>query len=294
MTSQRPHVLLKFISLFSVVRVNNIFLMVLAQYLAAIYVLNGSLSFKEVLFDKSLMLIVFSSAASIAAGYIINNFYDRKKDFINRPHKSMIDSMVSDQTKLGVFFVTSLIVFVLAYTVSVRALFFFGSYIFGMWIYSAFLRRYPILSNIISSLLVVTPFLAITIHYRSFDAVIFVQAFFLLLLLSSKKIVKDMKSLQGDMAANLLSIPLKYGIRSSKNLFYGLLFFVEAVSLCIVNYFLIGHMIYYFWLSALVVPFMMFLMKNATTTRQFWLIDNTFKVWVVIGVLSLALFDATI
>ena len=187
MPQKRPHVLLKFFSLFSVVRGYNILLLAVAQYLAAIYMLDGSRSLSAVFFDYKLMFIVLSSATAIAAGYIINNFYDRKKDFINRPQKAMIDSMVSDRTKLLVVAITATLALGMASLVSYRALLFFGAYIVAMCLYSAFLRRFTILSNMVSSFLVVTPFLAITIYYRSFDTVIFVQAIFLLLILSAKK-----------------------------------------------------------------------------------------------------------
>ncbi len=294
MPQNRPHVLLKFFSLFSVVRGYNIVLLAVAQYLAAIYMLNGSKSMRAVFFDSNLFFIVLSSATSIAAGYIINNFFDRKKDFINRPQKAMIDSMVSDRTKLLVVAVTSSLALGLASLVSYRAFLFFGVYIFVMCLYSAFLRRFTILSNIVSALLVVTPFLAITIYNRTFDAVIFVQAFFLLLVLLAKKIVKDLKSMQGDIAANLQTIPVRYGVRPSKIFFYSLLLLATTVAIFILSHFSIGNMIYFFNLSILIALNLGVLMIRATSSRHFWFIDNAFKIWIVIGVCSLALFDAVI
>lgn len=294
MTPKRPHVLLKFFSLFSVVKGYNILLLAVGQYLAAIYMLGGSKGLRDILFDTQLLLIVMSSATSIAAGYIINNFYDRKKDFINRPQKAMIDSMISDRTKLWVAIITSMLALILAYSVSYRALLFFGAYILALSLYSAFLRRFTILSNIMSSVLVVTPFLAVTIYYRSFDEVIFVQAFFLFLVLSAKRVAKDMKSMQGDLTANLQTIPVRYGLQRSKNLFYTLLSLISLVAVGIVYLYPIGRMIYFFLLSILIALELGILMFKAQSSRQFWIIDNAFKIWVVIGVCSLALFDVAI
>ncbi|MDP4665120.1 MAG: geranylgeranylglycerol-phosphate geranylgeranyltransferase [Flavobacteriaceae bacterium] len=294
MPQKRPHVLLKFFSLFSVVRGYNILLLAVAQYLAAIYMLDGSRSLSAVFFDYKLMFIVLSSATAIAAGYIINNFYDRKKDFINRPQKAMIDSMVSDRTKLLVVAITATLALGMASLVSYRALLFFGAYIVAMCLYSAFLRRFTILSNMVSAFLVVTPFLAITIYYRSFDTVIFVQAIFLLLILSAKKIAKDLKSIQGDLTANLKTIPVRYGVQHSKNLFYTLLLLAMSVALFFVLRYPIGKMIYFFILSILIALILGIFMFSAKSSRQYWLIDNAFKMWIVIGVCSLALYDATI
>ena len=294
MPQKRPHVLLKFFSLFSVVRGYNILLLAVAQYLAAIYMLDGSRSLSAVFFDYKLMFIVLSSATAIAAGYIINNFYDRKKDFINRPQKAMIDSMVSDRTKLLVVAITANLALGMASLVSYRALLFFGAYIVAMCLYSAFLRRFTILSNMVSAFLVVTPFLAITIYYRSFDTVIFVQAIFLLLILSAKKIAKDLKSIQGDLTANLQTIPVRYGVQRSKKLFNALLLLTVSVALFIVFRYPIGKMIYFFIISILIALVLGIFMFSAKSSRQYWLIDNAFKMWIVIGVCSLALYDATI
>lgn len=150
------------------------------------------------------------------------------------------------------------------------------------------------MSNMVSAFLVVTPFLAITIYYRSFDTVIFVQAIFLLLILSAKKIAKDLKSIQGDLTANLKTFPVRYGVQRSKKLFYTLLLLTMSVALFIVFRYPIGKMIYFFILSILIALVLSIFMFRAKSSRQYWLIDNAFKMWIVIGVCSLALYDATI
>lgn len=87
--------LLKVLSLFSVVRGYNILVIALAQYLASIYILAPELPVRRVVLDINLFVIVLASALVIAGGYIINNFYDAEKDLINKPRKSMLDRLVS-------------------------------------------------------------------------------------------------------------------------------------------------------------------------------------------------------
>jgi 4-hydroxybenzoate polyprenyltransferase len=79
--------------MFSVVRGYNILVIVIAQYLTAIYILAHDKPLGEVLFDVKLLMLVLASATTIAAGYIINNFYDSEKDRINRPNKSQLDRL---------------------------------------------------------------------------------------------------------------------------------------------------------------------------------------------------------
>ena len=130
LSRQQKHVLLKFFSLFSVVRGYNILVIVIAQYLTSIYILAHDKPLKQVVFDLNLLMLVLASAATIAGGYIINNFYDSEKDLINRPEKSMLDRLVSQNTKLVFYFVLNFIAVIMVSYVSFKAVIFFSIYIF--------------------------------------------------------------------------------------------------------------------------------------------------------------------
>ena len=125
LSRKQKHFLLKFFSLFSVVRGYNILVIILAQYLTAIYILAPYLPLKKVLLDLNLLMLVLASASAIAGGYIINNFYDSEKDLINRPRKTMLDRLVSQNIKLSTYFVLNFISVILASYVSFRAVLFF-------------------------------------------------------------------------------------------------------------------------------------------------------------------------
>ena len=128
-SKKQKRILFKLFGLFSTIRVYNVVVIVLAQYLTSIFILSPNLSTKEVLLDVTLLLIVVSSSLSISSGYIINNFYDSKKDLINRPKKSMLDRLVSQKTKLYVYFTLNLLVSILSISISWRAFLFFTVYI---------------------------------------------------------------------------------------------------------------------------------------------------------------------
>jgi len=125
LSRQQKHLLLKFFSMFSVVRGYNVLVIVIAQYLTSIYILAHDKSIKEVVFDVNLLMLVLASSATIASGYIINNFYDSEKDLINRPQKSMLDRLVSQNTKLVFYFALNFVAVIFASYVSFRAVIFF-------------------------------------------------------------------------------------------------------------------------------------------------------------------------
>ena len=95
LSRQTKIILLKTFSMFSVIRGYNIPIIALAQYLSAIFILAPEKRALNVLLDFNLFIIVIASTLTIASGYIINNFYDSKKDLINRPNKSRLDRLVS-------------------------------------------------------------------------------------------------------------------------------------------------------------------------------------------------------
>ena len=107
--------------MFSVVRGYNILIVVIAQYLTSVFIFAHHLPLQKVLFDLNLFVLVLASSLTIAGGYIINNFYDSEKDLINRPQKSKLDRLVSQNTKLSFYFVLNFFAAVMASYVSFRA-----------------------------------------------------------------------------------------------------------------------------------------------------------------------------
>jgi 4-hydroxybenzoate polyprenyltransferase len=152
LSRQHKLLVMKIVSLFSVVRGYNIPIIILAQYLSAIFILAPEKRALDILLDFNLFLIVFASAVTIASGYIINNFYDSRKDLINRPNKSMLDRLVSQKTKLTVYFSLNFLAVLMAMIVSWRAFLFFSCYIFLIWFYSHKIKKYPIIGNLTAAL----------------------------------------------------------------------------------------------------------------------------------------------
>jgi 4-hydroxybenzoate polyprenyltransferase len=187
LTRKNKRLLLKIFSLFSVVRGYNILVIALAQYLTSIFILAPERSTREVILDPNLLMLVLASAAAIAAGYIINNFYDSEKDLINRPRKVMLDRLVSQNTKLSIYFALNFSSVIMASYVSFRAVLFFAIYIFGIWLYSHKLKKITFVGNFVAAILALTPFFAVFVYYRNLDTVIFVHASFLFLVISMRE-----------------------------------------------------------------------------------------------------------
>jgi 4-hydroxybenzoate polyprenyltransferase len=288
---KQKHFLVKFFSLFSVVRGYNILVIVIAQYLTSVYILAPDLPLREVLFDVNLLMLVLASASAIAGGYIINSFYDSEKDLINRPHKTMLDRLVSQNTKLSGYFVLNFLSVIIASYVSFRAVIFFSLYIFGIWFYSHKLKKHPFVGNIVASTLAVIPFFAVFIYYRNFDLVIFVHATFLFLLIAMRELTKDLENIKGDLAQNYRTIPVVYGERTSKQMLTILATLTLIPVLLLVTKFEIGYMYIYFYGSLLGLGVFVFFLWKSAKKLHYILLHTILKLIIVVGVFSIILIN---
>lgn len=287
-------VFLKFFSMFSVVRGYNILVVVIAQYLASIYIFAPDVPLKQVLFDVNLLMLVLASSAAIAAGYIINNFYDSEKDLINRPQKTMLDRLVSQNTKLSFYFVLNFLVLVFASYVSFRAVVFFALYIFAIWLYSHRLKKRPMVGNIVSAILTVTPFFAIFIYYSNFELVVFAHAVFLFLLVSMRELTKDLENIKGDLALDYRTVPVVYGERISKIMLSVVAVITIAWAFLLIFFFDIGHMYIFFYLCIVLLVVFLLILWRSKRKIHFLILHNMLKLIIVGGVFSILLIDVSV
>ncbi|MDT0641276.1 geranylgeranylglycerol-phosphate geranylgeranyltransferase [Zunongwangia sp. F363] len=283
--------LLKLLSLFSVVRGYNILIVIIAQYLTSAFILAHELPLRDILFDDNLFFLILSTATVIASGYIINNFYDSEKDLINRPKKTMLDRVVSQRTKLSVYFILNFAAIFFASYVSFRAVVFFSLYIFVIWFYSHRLKKILFLGNLVASILTIGPFFAIFIYYKNFETVIFIHATFLYLMIVMRELVKDLENMQGDLVQNYRTIPLVYGEKWSK-FFLSVLAVLAVVPLMLLSTrFEIGYMDYYFFASLGLLVFFLLFLYFSRAKWQYLVLHNILKLIIVAGVFSILLID---
>lgn len=295
MPKKEKKIAYKLLSLFSVVRGYNVLVIIIAQYLASIFIIApDSFSAKQIISDQNLFFIVISSALSIAGGYIINNFYDSAKDLINRPQKTYIDNYVSQQTKLTVYFLLNFICIVIASYVAFKAVLFFVAYIFSLWLYSHKLKRMLLIGNIAAATFAVTPFFAVFIYFQNFDLVIFVHALFLYLIIIIRELVKDLENIKGDFAQDYPTLPVKFGETTAKLVIIFLVLLTFAPVILLLNKYEIGYMNYYFIFSTFLLSlFIYFLWISKSKIQYVWL-HNLLKFIIVFGVICILLIDVNV
>jgi len=287
---KRKSILFKFLSIFSVVRIYNILFIVLAQYLTSIFILSEKRLF-EVILDYNLFLLILCSTISIASGYIINNFYDQKKDIINKPIKYKIDDVVKSSTKLYFYFFLNFVVVFFSSMISFRAVIFFSVYIFFLWFYSHKLKRILFLGNLFYSLLTITPFFAILLYFKNIDLIIVAYALFLFFILLLKDVTKDLKNLVGDFTENYQTIPVVFGEDFSR-IIISLITFVNVI--LIINLYINfsdGYMSIYYTISLILLLVFMIKLYKSKKVSDYLELHNILRLIIGLGVFSIILLE---
>ena len=293
-TKVQKQLILKLFSMFVVVRGFNLAMIVVAQYITAIFIMAPNQSLSEVLLDRTLFALILASVAAIASGYIINNFYDSEKDSINRPHQVSVEKMVSQNTKLILYFILNISVIIAASYVSFRAVLFFSLYIFAIWFYSHKIKKRPVVGNLTSAILTITPFFAIFLYYKNFSSSIFVFGFYLFLVLSMRELIKDLQNLKGDLLQNYKTIPVVYGEKYAKLMIIVLVVCNVSVTIFLLKSYALERMDYFFYTSISLLFVVLLLLPKAQSRQQYSRIHILLKLLVLLGVFSIVLLNPSL
>ena len=281
----------RFWSLFSVARLYNGFLVVLAQYLSAVYIFGRSFSVAELLLNKDLHLLVGASFLVVSAGYLINQYYDLPKDLINRPMKTMIDLQRSPSSLMRWSALLISVALLLSVLVSFLASLYFLGYFLTIWLYSHRLRSIPLWGSLLSAFLSVSPIAVLFLYYRYFDGTILAFAFFLFVLLWIITLIKDLENLPGDMAVGLRTLATTWGAQKNRHLIQ-ILFAVELLLSGLILYSSeLSQMRYYFYFTLVSFLMLMVVLSFKERLNLYSQMHWFLKLLVFMGVMGILFFD---
>ena len=293
-SSKTKTFLKKIFSLLSVVRGYNILVLIIAQYLVSIFIFSPGKSIRNIVFDFDLLNIVLASVVVVAAGYIINNFYDVKVDRINRPLKTGIDNYIKQETKLRLYFFLNFLGFMFGLLVSWKAALFFSVYIFGIWFYSHKLKRHAFTGLISATVLTILPFFAVFVYYKNFSKIIFLHAIFLFLVIMVRELIKDLENIKGALANNYKTFSVVYGEVKTKQLSLLLLVLTFLPVTILFSFPALSYMKYYFYLALATLVFVGVYLWKSTQQKEYTFLHNILKLLLLVGVFCLVFIDTSL
>jgi 4-hydroxybenzoate polyprenyltransferase len=271
-------------SLLKLTRFGNLVIIGLAQYCTA-----GFLIATTTLNDGSLFILATSTVLIAAAGYIINDYYDVKIDYINKPGRVVIGKSITRRYAILFHVVLSSAGVLLGLSLSWKM----GAVnlltVFLLWLYSNNLKRLPFIGNFVVAFLTGLSIFIVDLYYHTGSALIIIYASFAFFMTLVREIIKDMEDLKGDVTFGCKTLPIMLGLRRTKFVIYFILFLFSA-TVVILNYFYQVMPLQYYAIF-LFVPLLWLLYRliRADTIRDFARISAFCKVIMLMGILSMSL-----
>lgn len=282
--------LLRVLALLSSVRWYNILLTAVAQYLSAIFIFN---SFPEgliiIIGDLKLHLLVFCTLLIIAGGFLINDFYDFKHDMIVRPKVTLLQEFISKDFRIRLYFWLNAIALILAFIASFKIFIYFAVLAFALWFYSHKLKKYPLIKEISSSLLTVSCFFSIGMHYGIiyWDVVAF--GVYFTMLLFTRAIIKGQEEVRGDIVLQQNSIAGILGDKRTRLVISVSIIIQILYSFLLYAYFYPALWLFYVFFSNIIFLAVLIGLQKLRQ-GEFYILNFVFKILIVLGSLNLMFF----
>jgi 4-hydroxybenzoate polyprenyltransferase len=285
--------------LLRLIRLPNLFIIVLSQYLTACCLSLESWS--SVLLSPKLFLLSLSTSLIAAAGYVINDYLDVKIDQINKPGKVVVGTYISRRQAIYMHIIMNVLALICAV--------FIGLKIFAIELatalllikYSSTYKRTFFTGNFMVALFcgtsifmvyLIFPLLSFT-HVMAYSIFAFITTI-------NREIIKDIEDIKGDRLLNCKTVPIVLGLKKTKDLVFiissalltaSIIYFYELFKSGRIH----DHSKVFFAayvLLLLVMPFfyMLFKLNDAARTEDFTRISTINKLIMLTGILTMLFF----
>jgi 4-hydroxybenzoate polyprenyltransferase len=228
---------------FSLIRYQNLLIIAVTQYMMRFFIVEPILAvngFVPQLDHLHFFLLVFSSMAITAAGYVINDYFDMKTDLLNRPSTVIVGRKISRRMAMITHILLNgigvLIGIYLAWYIDILSLGIAYLLTAGiLWFYSTTYKRQFLIGNLIVAVFTaVVPFVVVIFEIpllnRAYREILIANdmnfnnllawvggfSFFAFLATLIREIIKDIEDFEGDSAYGRNTMPVLLGIRFTK------------------------------------------------------------------------------
>lgn len=297
------------ISFLKLIRYKNLIMVLLTMILTK-YALISSFLKESNLSYLDFLILSLSILLISAGGYIINDIYDIEADKINKPHKVYISNTISKKRA---------IIFYLAFTIpglilglwlsflkniEILSLYFIATAVL-LLLYSKYLKKLPLLGNLLISLLV--PFIIILVY--EFDKklvakselfndiflsiTVFYYMFFAFLTTLIRELIKDIEDVDGDFKLKMKTLPILIGKVRTRNISIFLSLLLLFFLFLLIKDSFDSNELYlmpFASILSIVSAYFIFKLWSAKTKTQFSFLSSLMKMIMLIGILSMVLF----
>lgn len=273
--------------LFRISRPINLLMVAFAQLMTAYFLVETNRVGLPVLQDYRLYLLVLSTVMITAAGYMINDYYDVKIDYVNRPHEVVVGKSIKRRMVIFLHTILNFTAIGLGYLVSpwIALINFFAAFL--LWLYSNRLKSEPFIGNLTVAFLTALAIYLVGYHYQKSELLVMTYAIFAFFLNLIREIIKDIEDRPGDRKHGCRTLPIVIGFRKTKQVIF--LIAIGFVCAILIVTFKINNPILFIYFGILGLAFLWFMWKIYQADRKdhFTQLSAIAKILMLVGTLSM-------
>ncbi|WP_194777883.1 geranylgeranylglycerol-phosphate geranylgeranyltransferase [Pararhodonellum marinum] len=272
---------------FKIIRPMNLLMVAFAQLMTAYFLVETTRQGMPVLQDYNLYLLILATVILTASGYMINDYYDVKIDYINRPNTVVVGRTMKRRIVMILHTVFNFSGIMLGYLVGPRIAVVNIIAAFLLWLYSNQLKRLPFIGNITVALLTGMSIWIVGFYYQQSELIVLTYALFAFFLNLIREIIKDIEDRQGDRLHGCKTLPIVLGFRATKQVIF-LIAGVFVASILVVTFRINNtHLFIYFGGLSLLFTFFMYKIYHADRKIHFTRLSLLSKILMFTGILSM-------
>ena len=265
------------IAFLKLIRIENLVIMILTQCCIQYIVLNDFIHYTA--FNSTLFFISLLSTTLIAAaGYIINDYFDVKTDKINRPETVVLDVTIKRRWAMLLHIIFSAVGLLLGLYLAlkchhIKIVAFQLLSIVLLWFYSTHFKKQLLVGNLVVSVLTASiPLLPFIYDFYFMTEVnpfvmevlkpiikplfysVLGYSLFAFLTSFTREVIKDMEDYKGDVQTGCKTMPIVWGLVTSKVVaFFVLIITIGCLLLVSLHYFKSQHFLPIYYIIGLIV-----------------------------------------
>ena len=276
--------------LFKLIRLPNLAIIAITQLIVARFLIEGN-TFLSLLSDYNFHVLMISTLLIASAGYIINDYYDIKIDYVNKPNRVVIGKHIKRRPVLIIHSIFNFSGVMLGLYLSwwIFSINLFAAFL--LWLYSNLLKRTPLWGNLtVSVLTALSVFIVYLIYFNNLELIIMyaVFAFFISLV---REIIKDLEDIEGDQKFECRTLPIAIGTSFTKLFIYVINFLFLVVVFLATKDWPIFYA--FFFTLSVILGALCYAIYTADKKSDYAKISKFAKLVMITGILSIMILHIT-
>ncbi|MFN3873816.1 MAG: geranylgeranylglycerol-phosphate geranylgeranyltransferase [Ignavibacterium sp.] len=255
---------------------------------ALVVIVGGIISSESSSFDNILILASVTAAFAAASGNVINDYFDIEIDKISHPDRPLAAGKIMPSNAIKFYSILVLVALTFSFTLNLELFVITFSALAILFLYSIYLKKIPLVGNIIVALLTALAFFFGGIAVSNAEATI-VPAVFAFMINLIRELVKDAEDIEGDKLNSVITFPSRFGMSATKYLIAFLIFVLIGFTFYpFINQ---SYKIEYFVLVMLIVnPLLIFVLKKLFVSgdkENYHQISSLLKIDMIFGLIAI-------